>query len=88
MLCEQPKHDGTLPIIGVNTFRAPEGSDPPAELELARASDTEKRWQIDRLEDFHARHRDEAQQALAKLRIAVTSNENVFAELMNSARAC
>jgi methylmalonyl-CoA mutase len=48
----------------------------------------EKRSQIDRLEDFHARHRDAAQEALAKLRQAVTSNENVFAELMQAARVC
>ena len=35
-LYEQRKHDGTLPIIGVNTFVNPAGSDPANHLELAR----------------------------------------------------
>ena len=43
MLYEQRKHDGTLPIIGVNTFVNPEGGDPPGHLELARSSEEEKR---------------------------------------------
>ena len=44
MLYEQRKHDGTLPIVGVNTFRRP-GPEPrgPRRLELARATEDEKR---------------------------------------------
>jgi isobutyryl-CoA mutase len=88
MLYEQRKHDGTLPIVGVNTFIAPPGSDASLELELARGTDNEKRSQIDRLNDFHARHREVAEQALARLRHAVAVNENVFAELMTASRCC
>jgi isobutyryl-CoA mutase len=88
MLYEQRKHDGSLPIVGVNTFTAPAGSDPPPEVELARGTDAEKRSQIDRLNDFHARHRDDAQLALARLRQAVAAQENVFAELMAASRVC
>ena len=36
MLYEQRKHDGSLPIIGVNTFRNPLGSDVPETLEPYR----------------------------------------------------
>ncbi len=88
MLYEQRKHDGTLPIVGVNTFIAPQGSDAAPELELARGTDTEKRSQIDRLNDFHARHREDAELALARLRHAVAANDNVFAELMTASRYC
>ncbi len=36
MLYEQRKHDGTLPIIGVNTFRNPRPATRPPPVELAR----------------------------------------------------
>ena len=88
MLYEHRKHDGSLPIIGVNTFRAPEDGEPARELELARGTDTEKRSQLDRLDDFHARHRNDAELALARLRHAVVEGGNVFAELMAAARVC
>src|SRR5205085_11148027 len=35
MLYEQRKHDGSLPIIGVNTFLGPPGDEPATGLELA-----------------------------------------------------
>jgi methylmalonyl-CoA mutase len=89
MLYEQRKHeDGSLPLIGVNTFLAPDGSDTPADLALARGTDTEKRSQLDRLTDFHTRNHDQAEVALEQLRAAVTSGANVFAELMRAARVC
>ena len=57
MLYEHRKHDGTLPIIGVNTFLDPNaGDDTPATIELARSDDAEKHDQIDRLRDFQQRH--------------------------------
>jgi methylmalonyl-CoA mutase len=88
MLYEQRKHDGSLPIIGVNTFRAPDDADPARELELARGTDAEKQSQLDRLAEFHARHRDAAQVALKRLREAVVAGDNVFNELMDSSRVC
>ena len=54
MLYEQRKHDGSLPIIGVNTFRNPTGGDVPDTLELARATEDEKQSQLTRLRDFQA----------------------------------
>src|SRR6202007_1181175 len=53
MLYEHQKHDGTLPIIGVNTFRNPKVSEAPQTIELARSTDDEKQSQLKRLEDFH-----------------------------------
>src|SRR5207344_3426214 len=47
MLYEQRKHDGSLPIIGVNTFRNPHEGEVPREIELARATEAEKQSQLD-----------------------------------------
>jgi methylmalonyl-CoA mutase len=88
MLYEHRKHDGSLPIIGVNTFRNPKGAAAPATIELARSTDEEKQSQLARLDDFHRRHADEAPAALAALRQAAIDNENVFARLMDAVRVC
>ncbi len=59
MLYESKKHDGSLPIVGVNTFRNPAGDAVPDHLELARSTDEEKKSQLRRLERLscHARRR-------------------------------
>ncbi|GAB2972934.1 fused isobutyryl-CoA mutase/GTPase IcmF [Nocardioides montaniterrae] len=87
MLYEHRKHDGSLPIIGVNTFRAPEG-EPPVEVDLMRASEDEKRSQLERVRDFQQAHRDEAAEAIARLKTVAVEGGNVFAELMSAARVC
>jgi methylmalonyl-CoA mutase len=88
MLYEHQKHDGTLPIIGVNTFRNPKATDVPAPIELARSTDDEKQSQLKRLEDFHTRNASQAPAALAALQKAAIDNENVFAKLMDAVRVC
>ncbi|MCA3190488.1 MULTISPECIES: fused isobutyryl-CoA mutase/GTPase IcmF [unclassified Cupriavidus] len=85
---EQLKHDGTLPIIGVNTFRNPNGDPTPQTLELARSSEAEKQSQLTRLAEFHGGHDGEAQAMLERLRQAVIDNGNVFAVLMDAVRVC
>ncbi|MDZ5619779.1 fused isobutyryl-CoA mutase/GTPase IcmF [Nocardioides bizhenqiangii] len=90
MLYEHRKHDGSLPIIGVNTFRSPaaDAEGTPDHVELARATDDEKRSQLERVEAFRAAHADEAEAAIARLKEAATSGENIFAVLMDAARVC
>ncbi|WP_436531882.1 fused isobutyryl-CoA mutase/GTPase IcmF [Actinoplanes sp. HUAS TT8] len=89
MLYEHRKHDGTLPLVGVNTFLDPHRDDsPPQKVDLARATEQEKKSQLDRLADFHARHASEAPAALARLQQAAMGGGNVFAELMNAVRYC
>ena len=88
MLYEHQKHDGTLPIIGVNTFRNPKSSGTVQQIELARSTDEEKQSQLTRLADFHKRHAAEAPQMLAALQQAVIHDENVFAKLMDAVRVC
>jgi isobutyryl-CoA mutase len=89
MLYEQRKHDGSLPIIGVNTFRNPNtDEDPHRKLELARGTEAEKQSQLSRLADFHARNASAASAALASLQQAVVEGRNVFDELMAASRVC
>jgi methylmalonyl-CoA mutase len=85
---ETLKHDGSYPIIGVNTFVSPE---PPAEnstLELARSSEKEKKSQLKRLAAFHKRHAKEAPAMLERLREAARNGDNVFAVLVDAVRVC
>ncbi|HSI25951.1 MAG TPA: fused isobutyryl-CoA mutase/GTPase IcmF [Aeromicrobium sp.] len=87
MLYEQRKHDGSLPLIGVNTFLNP-GPEEPVELTLSRATEGEKRGQLTRVNDFKAAHADESAVAIQRLKQAATSGDNIFAVLMDAARVC
>ena len=84
MRYEHGKHDGTLPIVGVNTFVAPVAEGPPAELPLARATPDEQEGQLRRLEEFHRRHRSERDAALEALRRTALEGGNLFATLMDT----
>ena len=88
MLYEHRKHDGSLPIIGVNTFLADASAAVPPTVELARGTQEEKDSQLQRLADFHARHRDEAPAALTRLKEAASTGGNVFDALMDAVRSC
>ncbi len=87
MLYEHKKHDGSLPIIGVNTF-LPTEPEEDFKIELARSTDDEKQNQIKRLSEFQAKHTDKSAQALEAVKMAVINQENVFAELMKAVRYC
>ena len=90
LLYETRKHDGTLPIIGVNTFLAPEnsGEEEHAEIPLARSTDSEKQSQLRRLVDFQERHAAERPAALERLRQAAFAGDNLFDVLMDAVRCC
>ncbi|MGD6816503.1 fused isobutyryl-CoA mutase/GTPase IcmF [Metabacillus sp. 113a] len=83
---EMKKHNGDLPIIGVNTYLNP---NPPSEedldnMEIARASKEEKETQIRNLQAFQKKHEKEAAAALEKLQQTARANGNLFSELMNT----
>ena len=88
MLYEHRKHDGTLPIVGVNTFLNPNGEDVHGDLELARSNDDEKNDQINRLRRFQDEHAQERPLALERLRQAALNGENIFAVLVDVVRSC
>ncbi len=85
---EMLKHTGELPIIGVNTFRGPDGDATPPALELARSTVAEKESQLSRLQTFKSAHAADATATLDRLRQAVIANANVFEVLMDAVRVC
>ena len=85
---EHRKHDGTLPIVGVNTYLNPNPPPEATTIALARSTEEEKERQLERLGAFHERHADAAPATLERLRDAVIREENVFAVLMDAVRCC
>ncbi|MBE0615077.1 MAG: methylmalonyl-CoA mutase family protein [Burkholderiales bacterium] len=88
MYYEHKKHDGSYPIVGVNTFRDPHAGEVPQRIELIRSTEEEKQSQLKRLRDFKARHQDESGPMLARLQQAVIANQNVFEVLVDAVRCC
>jgi methylmalonyl-CoA mutase len=86
MRYEQRKHDGSLPIVGVNTFVG--ASVPAGTLALARGTEEEKQSQLRRLRDFQDRHADSAPAALEALKRAAATGGNTFEALMDAVRVC
>jgi methylmalonyl-CoA mutase len=87
MKYETLKHDGSLPLIGVNTFQ-PDTQQEETTIELARSTEEEKQSQIKRLHDFQTRHNATSGEALDNLRFAVTEGDNGFEALMEAVRHC
>ncbi len=85
---ESRKHDGSLPLIGVNTFLPKEGQeDEVHKLELIRSTDAEKHDQIRQVRSFQATHGDASAAALGRLQAVARDRGNVFAELMETVKS-
>jgi len=84
---ESRKHDGSLPIIGVNTFLPPEGQeDEVSTLELMRSNDEEKQAQIDAVRAFQRNHVGDRSESLEKLRKVARTRGNIFEELVQTVK--
>jgi methylmalonyl-CoA mutase len=72
--------------------KAPKLSEPlvdnSQEIEMARATDTEKSGQLERLQCFHDEHSEQAAAAQTALKQAVSERQNGFAALMEAVRHC
>jgi methylmalonyl-CoA mutase len=85
---ESKKHDGSLPLIGVNTFLPKAGQeDEVHELELIRSSDDEKQDQIRHVRAFQETHAAEGGAALAELQAVARQRGNLFAALMETVKS-
>ena len=88
MYYETLKHNGELPIVGVNTFLDPNGSPTITPLEVIRSTDEEKRAQVDSVKAFQERNKDAAEVALRNLQAVALTGENIFESLMEAAKVC
>jgi len=86
---ETRKHDGSLPIIGVNTFLSPtDALEEHKGAELIRSTEEEKQNQVAAVRAFQARNADRAPEALKRLQQVAALGGNVFAELMECVKVC
>ncbi|WP_425576733.1 methylmalonyl-CoA mutase family protein [Nibrella saemangeumensis] len=88
MYYEMLKHNGSLPIIGVNTFLDPKGSPTIVPEEVIRSTDEEKQYAVESCRAFQERHRTEAEMALKHLQETALANGNLFESLMEATKVC
>ncbi len=87
MYYERRKHDGTLPLIGVNTFLPEEGAEERTDgVELMRSTDTEKDDQIASVRAFQALGAERRDAVLGHLREVARERDNVFEALMDAVK--
>ncbi len=84
---EAKKHDGSMPIVGVNTFRGREEEN-IEEPELIRSTEEEKQAQIDAVRHLRSHHASSADVALSGLQRVASEGGNLFAELMETVKTC
>ncbi|HEV2481308.1 MAG TPA: methylmalonyl-CoA mutase family protein [Puia sp.] len=85
---ESAKHSGELPIVGVNTFLAKNGSPTVLPGEVIRSTKEEKDQQIGNLEAFKARNNVRSAALLQRLKEVAVTDGNLFAELMETVKYC
>ena len=85
---ETLKHSGEYPIIGVNTFLSSKGSPTVLPDEVIRATEEEKKSQIETLENLHQRNSDESANQLEELKQVAIQNGNMFNTLMEVSKYC
>jgi methylmalonyl-CoA mutase len=89
MYYEHKKHDGSLPLIGVNTFLG--GKESHVEggtVELMRSTDQEKVQQVENVALFREVHAKESQPELKRLQQVARDRANTFEALMDAAKDC
>jgi methylmalonyl-CoA mutase len=85
---ETLKHEGKLPIIGVNTFLGPDGSKTVIPDEVIRSTTEEREFAIGSLGVFQTRNTDKAAAAISNLQKVAITNGNIFEELMETVKYC
>jgi len=85
---ETLKHNGEFPIIGVNTFLSSKGSPTVLPAEVIRATEEEKKHQIEVIENLHKGNKKSTTKQLKLLQEKSINNENIFEQLMEATKVC
>jgi len=88
MYYETLKHNGELPLIGVNTFLSKKGSPTLTPGEVIRATEEEKRAQIETRDMLQKRTAKNGPIILKTIQDAALKNENLFEALMEATKIC
>ncbi|HEY4093213.1 MAG TPA: methylmalonyl-CoA mutase family protein [Luteibacter sp.] len=87
MYYEHKKHDGSLPLIGVNTFLPKDhGGEIATEIELIRSTPEEKGQQIDNVQRYGNARNSLAPESLRTLQKTARDRRNVFEQLMDAVK--
>ena len=87
MYYESKKHDGSLPIIGVNTYKPNKGEEADLpEIELIRSSEAEKNDQIKHLRRFQTARNSRRPEALEQLKSRARERANTFEALIEAVK--
>jgi methylmalonyl-CoA mutase len=85
---ETLKHNGSFPIIGVNTFLSSKGSPTIIPGEVIRATEEEKMIQIHVIEKLHDGNKKNSKELIKELQQKAINNENIFESLMEVCKKC
>ncbi len=86
---ETRKHDGSLPLVGVNTFLAErDAAAEHAAVALIRSTEAEKQHQVNAVREFQARNAGSSAAALQTLQLTAARDGNVFGELLHAVTVC
>ncbi|MCE5233909.1 MAG: methylmalonyl-CoA mutase family protein [Mizugakiibacter sp.] len=84
---EHKKHDGSLPLIGVNTFLPKEhAGDITTAIELIRSTEAEKKQQIANVQAYGQTRNPLAPDSLRRLQTTARDRRNVFEALMEAVK--
>jgi methylmalonyl-CoA mutase len=84
---EHKKHDGSLPLVGVNTFLPKEhGGDIVTEIELIRSTEEEKGQQIANVAGYQGNRNSYAADGLKALQTTARERRNVFESLVEAVK--
>jgi len=83
---ETRKHDGSYPIVGVNTFLDPKGSPTVVPGEVRRSTPEEKEFAIDCRNAFWTRNEAACKARIAELQRAAVENRNLFEVMMEASK--
>lgn len=85
---ETLKHNGSFPIIGVNTFLSSKGSPTVVPAEVIRATEEEKLFQIHTKENLHKMNEEIVSEKLKDIQEIAVQNKNIFEALMDATKYC
>jgi methylmalonyl-CoA mutase len=87
MYYEHKKYDGSLPLIGVNTFLPRDhGGEIATEIELIRSTEEERRQQIANVDAFRAARNPRGSDSLRELQKVATARRNIFEHLIEAVK--
>ena len=70
----------------MNTFLSSKGSPTVLPKEVIRATEEEKQYQIDMMNNLHAGNVQQAKEGIEKIQDAAINNRNMFEELMETCK--